>query len=295
MNPRRFAKSALKAALMTLVLSQVSACASTGAGAPGATMLVGAAVPAPGGFVAFCQRTPSECSVSDAPVDAAPGTFTAADSSHQPVQSAGLTWSGRSAALAAEGQAVSLGAPSASGFRTSRDGADWATLFAAARLERTEPSQSQASRAGGEPVPVSTPHVTLTRETLATLTRVNQSVNREISFGDDTQTWGNSDYWALPMEQGKGVGDCEDYVLEKRRALVAAGVPAQALSIALVITPWGESHAVLLVATDQGDMVLDNLSSWVTRWNTTGYHWMERQAPGGDSMAWVTVTSRDPG
>jgi predicted transglutaminase-like cysteine proteinase len=121
--------------------------------------------------------------------------------------------------------------------------------------------------------------------------RVNKQVNKAIIFREDERTWGANDYWALPLEQGVRSGDCEDYVLEKRRALQAEGVPKEALSIALVITPWGESHAVLLVATQKGEMVLDNLSPWIVPWSQTGYRWLTRQAPGGDAMTWVSIAS----
>ena len=75
-------------------------------------------------------------------------------------------------------------------------------------------------------------------------------------------------------------------MLEKRRALIARGVPAAALSIAVVTTNQGEGHAVLLVDTNQGEVVLDSLSPSIVSWRDIPYSWVERQVP-GEPMIWV--------
>jgi predicted transglutaminase-like cysteine proteinase len=80
-------------------------------------------------------------------------------------------------------------------------------------------------------------------------------------------------------------------VLEKVRALVEAGLPRAALNIALVTTRWGESHAVLLVATSEGEYVLDNLSPWIVGWREAPYHWTRRQVD-GEAFSWVMVDDR---
>ena len=87
--------------------------------------------------------------------------------------------------------------------------------------------------------------------------------------------------------------DCVGYVKLKRAALIAAGIPADTLSAAIVMTPGGKSHSVLLFSTDGGDLVLDNLSPYVTSWRDTDYVWVERQlvgtAPdGSERWAWIT-------
>jgi predicted transglutaminase-like cysteine proteinase len=123
----------------------------------------------------------------------------------------------------------------------------------------------------------------------ALLNRVNRSVNRRIRNASDLSNYGQLDYWQAPSGSSPR-GDCEDYVLTKREELIAAGVPATALSIAIVETRWGESHAVLLVAGDTGEVVLDNLSSWISRWDRTDYTWRERQAP-GSVFEWVSVAA----
>ena len=55
-----------------------------------------------------------------------------------------------------------------------------------------------------------------------------------------------------------GYGDCEDYVLLKRKMLIDAGWPREALLITVVRDRKGEGHAVLTVKTDKGELVLDN-------------------------------------
>lgn len=107
---------------------------------------------------------------------------------------------------------------------------------------------------------------------------INRRINRAIRHVDDDRLYGVADYWARPEDSGRG--DCEDFVLAKRAALIQAGVPATALSIAIVVTRWGESHAVLLLASDAGEYVLDSLNPWIARWDRVDYRWRERQRAG---------------
>ena len=78
-------------------------------------------------------------------------------------------------------------------------------------------------------------------KTMATLRKVNASVNRSITPRAD----GAVDRWSASGASG----DCEDYVLAKRRALIKAGFSPSALRIAYVKTSWGEGHAILVVKT----------------------------------------------
>ena len=114
-------------------------------------------------------------------------------------------------------------------------------------------------------------------------------MNRQIVRRADIQTYGVLDRGATPLAQGAQYGDCEDYVLEKRRALLAEGVPETALSIAVATTSWGESHAVLLVSTDQGDYVLDSLTPWILPWRKANLTWRERQVAGAP-FRWAMVS-----
>ena len=84
----------------------------------------------------------------------------------------------------------------------------------------------------------------------------------------DMEMWGKEELWSYPTN----VGDCEDYALEKRRQLMALGVPAGDLLITVVRQPNGDGHAVLTVRTSRGDFVLDNLEPRVLAWTDTDIH-----------------------
>ena len=148
-------------------------------------------------------------------------------------------------------------------------------------------SQPELSSTATSAAPI--PQVTLDTATWATLNSVNRRLNRSIRHTPDAVQFGKEDHWAEPTGR-RPKGDCEDYVLAKRRDLIEAGISPEALSIALVRTPWDELHAVLLVNSDRGEMVLDNLSPWITRWDRTQYEWLERQTP-GQPLRWAHVIS----
>jgi predicted transglutaminase-like cysteine proteinase len=115
---------------------------------------------------------------------------------------------------------------------------------------------------------------------------VNARVNHEVRPQSDLAHYGVEDYWDMPFENGSKTGDCEDYALEKRKLLISAGLPMNALSVALVRTAWKESHAVLLVHTNNGDYVLDNLSPFVEPWMAVRYTWLKWQSRGNPNV-WV--------
>lgn len=117
--------------------------------------------------------------------------------------------------------------------------------------------------------------VSLTEALLSTIERVNTQVNRSIRPQDDR----GGDVWTV----GASSGDCEDYVLSKRRALINAGVPASSLRIAHV-KAQGVDHAILVVKTDASDLVLDNLVSNVTLLQETRYKVLA--VSGADPMVW---------
>lgn len=102
---------------------------------------------------------------------------------------------------------------------------------------------------------------------LEKLTTVNRSINTLIAYRKDDTTYGNLDYWAKPAEiLSNGSGDCEDFAILKMAALIAAGVPAQSMSlVVLQDRSRGVYHAILSVATQSGTFILDNLSNTVAR------------------------------
>lgn len=125
----------------------------------------------------------------------------------------------------------------------------------------------------------------------ATVLEVNGYVNSAITPREDRDLSGPSDYWSMPIASaasGKIEGDCEDYALEKRRLLIARGVSADALSLAVVRTGRGAIHAVLLIATDSGEFVLDSLVRDVRPWARSNYQWISRQKPGA-TFEWVAI------
>ena len=81
------------------------------------------------------------------------------------------------------------------------------------------------------------------------------AVNDTIKPITDLEHWGVSERWNYPDD---GYGDCEDYVLLKRKMLTQAGWPRQALLITVVRDKQGDGHAVLTVKTDKGEFILDN-------------------------------------
>jgi predicted transglutaminase-like cysteine proteinase len=117
------------------------------------------------------------------------------------------------------------------------------------------------------------------------LVSVNTAVNAAIKPMNDLDIYGKDEVWAYP---DAGVGDCEDYVLEKRRELQQRGFSLSNLLVTVVRKPDGEGHAVLTVRTDKGDFILDNLTNSVRDWNQTGYRFLKRQAS-NHTGRWVTI------
>ena len=103
---------------------------------------------------------------------------------------------------------------------------------------------------------------------------VNARFNRSIAPRTDQQAYGRSEYWTLP---DRGVGDCEDYALAKQKALIEQGVPPNRLYLATVVGSPQDPHMVLVMRTDSGDYVLDNLSGRVKSWQATRYTFMKMQ------------------
>lgn len=89
-------------------------------------------------------------------------------------------------------------------------------------------------------------------------TRVNSMMNAK-RYVSDNANYGMNDYWATPVEFFQRGGDCEDYAIAKYTALRALGVPESRLRIAIVQDlQKNVPHAILIVYTDQGAMILDN-------------------------------------
>lgn len=111
---------------------------------------------------------------------------------------------------------------------------------------------------------------------LALANQINRSVNRQVREIEDLKQYGVEEHWALPTRRG---GDCEDLVLLKKKLLVERGIPSQALLIATVLDKRLRSHAVLVMRTSRGDLVLDNLTNKIKPWKQTGYTFLKLQNP----------------
>lgn len=132
----------------------------------------------------------------------------------------------------------------------------------------------------------STPRdVVLTTKAWNDMAKVNSWANDNIQPVTDLEHWGVVEQWDYPDD---GKGDCEDYVLLKRRMLMQAGWPREALLITVVRDKRGDGHAVLTVKTDRGEYILDNQESEILAWNKTGYRFVKRQSQ-SDPNAWVSL------
>ncbi len=128
-------------------------------------------------------------------------------------------------------------------------------------------------------------NIVLSPKARKAIEHVNKSVNKAVTPTTDMDHWGVIDQWDYPTD---GKGDCEDYALEKRRELIAAGYPRQALLMTVVKDHAGEGHAILTVATDQGDFVLDNMDDTMLPWDATGYRFVKRQSQ-ADPNVWMSI------
>jgi predicted transglutaminase-like cysteine proteinase len=130
-----------------------------------------------------------------------------------------------------------------------------------------------------------------TPELLELIDAVNRYVNRTILPVKDIDARGVIDRWEYPVNM---MGDCEDFQLLKRRYLVAAGVPHRALPMTVVLDERGDGHAVLTVRTETEDLILDNNSNEVLRWDKTGYAFIKREASTPTGWAFVEAPVQRP-
>ncbi|MDB5509965.1 MAG: transglutaminase family protein cysteine peptidase [Hyphomicrobiales bacterium] len=127
--------------------------------------------------------------------------------------------------------------------------------------------------------------INATPKALKLIDKINGWVNSNITAKSDLEQWGSVDRWDYPTN---GFGDCEDYVLLKRKMLIEEGFPRQALLVTVVKDEQGEGHAVLTVKTSKGEFVLDNLNDDVKRWDRTPYRFVKRQSQ-QDPRIWVNI------
>lgn len=77
-------------------------------------------------------------------------------------------------------------------------------------------------------------HLTSAPET-EKLKEINDFFNKKVIFADDIEIWGQTDYWATPLETiGLHAGDCEDFSIAKYMFLKAVNVPNDKLRLTYV-------------------------------------------------------------
>lgn len=124
------------------------------------------------------------------------------------------------------------------------------------------------------------PWIALTPAVWKAITSVNAAINRRIT---PNRSKGTAD-WSLETAHG----NCNDYAVQKRKALHDRGMPLSVLLLSLVTTADGKGHLVLTVRTDRGDFILDNLRDAVRPPLETGYRWLMRQSS-SDPKEWVAI------
>lgn len=101
---------------------------------------------------------------------------------------------------------------------------------------------------------------------------INAFFNQKIRhFDSDTSIWGQSDYWATPLESlGRERGDCEDYTIAKYIFLRELDIPDDKLRLTYVKAQIGGPHSKVSLAhmvltyyatPNAEPLVLDNLIS----------------------------------
>jgi predicted transglutaminase-like cysteine proteinase len=106
------------------------------------------------------------------------------------------------------------------------------------------------------------------------LVSVNAYYNQNVMPVTDEDLYKVAEFWTYP----NGYGDCEDFVLAKRRDLINSGWHPSTLMIAVVKEANGNGHAVLIARTDRGDLVLDNQDGNIRLWSETPYKFIKRQS-----------------
>lgn len=121
--------------------------------------------------------------------------------------------------------------------------------------------------------------------------RINREVNWQVKYAADQETFGQREWWEYPRD---GRGDCEDYVLEKRRRLMLLGWPAWSLLMAEVSVGPGDHHAVLIIKFAEGAVVADNVYGDVVPWQYANMIFLKRQSS-TDPSKWVVLNDiREP-
>lgn len=132
--------------------------------------------------------------------------------------------------------------------------------------------------------------VELTQERVSQLIEINDAVNTGVKPMTDLQLYGVAERWTYPTK----AGDCEDYVLLKRKMLIDRGWPESTLLITVVRDENDEGHAILTVRTDHGDFILDNKQKKILPWRDTPYTYVKQQSE-TNPLVWISLVPPDQG
>ena len=127
--------------------------------------------------------------------------------------------------------------------------------------------------------------IELTATLWRNLQEINDWANHGIDPVSDMDHWGVPESWDIPTD---GKGDCEDFALLKRKALLQYGLPSSVLLMTVVYNRRHEGHAILTVATDHGDFILDNQNDAILGSEQSGYCFIERQSSRNPNI-WVRL------
>lgn len=122
---------------------------------------------------------------------------------------------------------------------------------------------------------------------------VQRRGNGQIAWTSDKAVWGVEEKWAFPKDSGrKSIEDCDGFTLWKMRELLSRGFPAACLRFTIVRTETGEGHAILCIATDRGDYLLDNRYDRVMSYDDLkriGYRFIYRSKGGKLTGRWDKI------
>lgn len=148
--------------------------------------------------------------------------------------------------------------------------------------------------------------IKLTPEIWDHIERVNKTWNDKILYESDSAHYGKKEWWRFPYDD---IGDCEDFAIAKRQALLSFDIPGFFATCwtrpAPPKPPWPSwlnwllgpvqtknqgYHGVLVIDTDQGDYVLSNgFDTVYTHKQLTenkGWKWHKRETENG---IWLEV------
>lgn len=116
------------------------------------------------------------------------------------------------------------------------------------------------------------------------LASIQQQVDGSITYGS-TSSWD-------PLAS---IGDCKTYSAATALALLERGWPAGAVRVATAFVndgsaQQGASHAVVLVDTDKGTIVLDSRQAGPRPWESLSYIWLSAEVPGSHG-SWNLLTT----